>query len=148
MSLTMFGQPQIPTHLDFDVTDFKIVKEGVVEVGAVLEILDLNESFTLRFDFEGEGTEWRNICDDAQREYKVHFDAEGIGPSPHEDYHLGEFTSNLQPGKYSYVVKHNVPDGIPTEGIYRLSAMVTLPKWEGVLGFAEGLVIQVSELEE
>jgi hypothetical protein len=147
MSLTMSGQPQIPTLLDLDITNFRIAKEAVPEIGGVVEILDTNEVFTLQLDFRGEGSQWENMCNVGLK-YEIHFDAEGIGPWPHNDRHLGTTTGQLVPGKLAYSVQYSVPGGISNEGVYRLSSMLTFQNWKGVLGFAEGLVIQVSSLEE
>lgn len=147
MSLTMSGQPQIPTLLDFDITGFRIAKEGVPEVGGVVEILDTGEVFTLQLDFRGEGSQWENMCNVGLK-YEIHFDAEGIGPWPHNDRHLGTTTGQLVPGKLDYSVLYSIPNGIPDAGVYRLAAMMTFQNWKGVLGFAEGLVIQVHPQEE
>jgi hypothetical protein len=153
----MFGQPQIKTWLKFDITGFQIVEEEIEEVGAVVEILDTSEPFTLRLEFEGSGTDWeKNVCGITKPHYKVHFDAEGMGPWSHLEMHLGEATGKLEANKFRYRVDYKVPNGIPRDGVYRLSAMVTFYSEEdgvetgytGVLGFAEGLVIQVHHLEE
>lgn len=152
MSLTMLGQPKIGSWLQFDITQFGITKEDIEEEGAVVEILDENESFTLRLDFEGSGTDWvENMCDREKLEYKVEFFAEGIGRrrggGPGE-YNLGEDTGNLEEGKYDYTHKFTVDNGIARPGVYRLAAMLTFPNKVGVLGFAEGVVIQVHGHEE
>jgi hypothetical protein len=153
----MLGQPKTDI-LEFNVTDFKVMGEGTKESGAVLEILNTNESFTLRLDFEGSGGIWKDMCDVDTLKCKVHFDAEGIGPWPHHEYHLQGAplnSLNLVRGKYDYEIDYQVPNGIPQPGVYRLSAMVEIENradpptpWKGVLGFAEGLVIQVSDVEE
>lgn len=152
MSLTMLGQPKIGSWLQFDITQFGIIKESVEEVGAVVEILDKNETFTLQLDFSGSGTDWKeNMCDRETLEYKVEFFAEGIGRrqggGPGE-YNLGESTGHLEKGKYDYTHKHVISNGISRPGVYRLAAMVTFPDKVGVLGFAEGVVIQVHGHEE
>ena len=154
MSLTMFGQPEKVTALDFDVTGFKVIKEGVPEIGGVVEILDIREAFTLQFNFKGTGSEWENLCDSEVLTYNIHFDAEGIGPYPHNEYHLGEASGSLKKNQYKYAKNHTVVNGIPNTGVYRLSAMITFKDkdsgtpWKGMLGFAEGLVIQVHPFEE
>lgn len=154
MSLTMIGQPQ-EASLDFDVAGFEIVLEDMPpETGGVVEILDTNEPFTLKLEVKGTGTQWTNLCNNQMLKYTVHFDAEGIGPLPHNEYHLGEKTDSLQANTYAYTVYHTVANGIPNAGVYRLSAMVTFKEkaqgkpWKGLLGFAEGLVIQVHPDEE
>ncbi len=148
MAITYLSQTQIPTLLDFDVTDFSVVAEGVPEVGGVLQILDRSEAFTLQLKFKGEGTQWQNIVGVPGLTYEVHFDAEGIGPFPHKDLHLGQAIGNFIAGQMEYTAKLQVPNGISRDGVYRLAAMVHIPNWKGVLGFAEGLLMQVSESEE
>jgi hypothetical protein len=146
----MLGQPQLGTFIKFDITRFAIVEEAIEEEGAVVEILDTNEPFTLRLDFEGSGTDWNNMKGQAL-DYQVEFFAEGIGRrqggGPGE-YNYSGCSGKLSTTKDHYKCTYEVPNGIPREGVYRLSAMVTFPNWKGVLGFAEGLVIQVHPQEE
>lgn len=168
MDITLLGQPQAG-HLDFDVKGFEIVKEGSTVEGNVLEILDPGEPFTLRLDFEGSGPDWINMCNE-RKGYIIHFDAEGIGPTwswtgGHSEIHLGDAVGQLNPNDDDYKIEFEVSNGIPNRGVYRLSAMVTfkitpipmpnppppIDQWVdhlGVLGFAEGLLLQVHPAED
>ncbi|MCB9422233.1 MAG: hypothetical protein H6667_20690 [Ardenticatenaceae bacterium] len=151
MSITKKGQPQLAGILDFDVTNLKVAKESQVVLGNVAEIIDKNETFTLALDFKGSGQQWENMCNNSKpgsiTEYRVEFYVEGMGRTPDlPERLLGVATDKLVPNQFDYSAQTSVR--IDRSGIYDVSAMITIPQWKGILGFAEGLIIAVHPLED
>ena len=155
MAITNKSQPQMVGTCKFDITDLKVSSEAqMMPAGDVLDIVDSGETFTLALDFEGSGWIWSNHCT-AEWQYTVTFSAESIGPTPPlPDPDLGSEIGNLVPGQQSYRVEHPVVNGISVDGVYEISAMVTFKdkngvnEMGGVLGFAEGLIVQVHHVEK
>jgi hypothetical protein len=135
------GQPQLAGWLTFDVTNLQVTVEPGV---APTYILQTDVPFTLTVTFTGDGTDWDNMNDDAQA-YQVRFYAEGIGAAA-TDLDFAELPTDScnMNGADTYTVDHSEAAGIAQEGIYRFGAIVTFPGKNGVLGFYEGLLVQVN----
>lgn len=131
------GQPQLAGWLTFDVTDLAVTCEPG---NPPTTVIDLGVDFTVTATFGGSGTDWDNMRDD-EEPYEVKFYAEGVGVGA-PDFDWGTETGNLGADE-EYTSDHAVVGGIAQEGIYRLGATVAFPNKHGVLGFYEGLVIQV-----
>ena len=136
------GQPQLVGWLTFDVSSLAVTCEPG---NPPTTVIDVGVDFTVTATFTGSGTDWDNMKDD-QEQCEVKFYAEGIGVGA-PDFDWGAETRNLGAAD-EYPVDHIVVGGIAQEGIYRLGATVAFPNKHGVLGFYEGLVIQINPQAE
>jgi hypothetical protein len=161
----MAGQPQIPGFFNFDVMDLQVTREEKplfdppFTAFNMLNIVDLGEEFDLTVAFTAAGTGWDswivNTAGGLQNiQANFNFYADEIGGN---DRYLGASTVALNtledpanPGTFKYT--HKVTGShLPPRGIYDVGATVTIDvngnPLHGVLGFIEGLKMQVHERE-
>jgi len=163
----MSGQPQIPGRETFDVTNLIVLSESSPDLPEIYNnsnIIDKDETFTLKVVFEGGGQQWPNIACGHGMRARVTVHAEGVGGLADPELDMKPVVMPLS-NKNVYEVPVEVEGGIPTNGVFRLGAMVTLERlsnimdditdpsvpadpYFGWLGFYEGLLIQVHEQEE
>jgi hypothetical protein len=163
----MAGQPQLAGLLEFDVTTLTILNEATPDVFIpVPNIVDAGETFTLQITFTGSGPFWEFFIEPTpviRARVTVH--AEGMGGTAAE-LDLDPVCVDLVLGTGTYSVNYPVTGGIAQNGVYRLSAMVTLERIDPadianitncsiaavplpmVLGFTENVVLQVHEQEQ
>ena len=135
----MPGQPQVAGILEFDVSNLEVSAEPSP---GPLNIVPVGEDFTLTATFGATpgGIWWNEIKDDAEA-YNGAFYAEGWGVAA-GDIDLGD-----EPGNFgapdTYTQDHVVSGGIAQPGVYKMACVVTLPGVPGVVGYYDGLVVQV-----
>jgi hypothetical protein len=144
------GQPVVGGVPEMDITGLEVVEGGVSPLPPA-NILEPNVSFQLKATFSGTGNNWQNLKN-MGKYFEATFYAEGIGVPPY-DVNFGTANSNLDPSVDAQEIKLEYKPGLPNPGIYRVGVVITFPKgagekaaWHGMLGYYDGLIIQVSPL--
>lgn len=142
----MPGQPQHPPVLSFNCSDIHVYETA----GAMnpTTIVSAAAPFYLSADFVFSDAIAIGLVGVLSAlpgpQWTISYSVESLGIGP--EIELGSVSGNFVAGQLTYkdpATRLTVPAGKLPTGLYRLVAVVTLPKMPGVTGFYEGPTIQI-----